>query len=71
MLQYKIYLDIRFYIGRRGKEGLRELAILSFETKTSPEGRRYIVMTHKETTKSPRVTRVPIAKTSTRMTTTI
>ena len=51
MLQYKVYLDIRFYMGRRGKEGLRELKISSFDIKTSPEGRRYIIMTHKETTK--------------------
>ena len=51
MLQYKIYLHIGSYMGRRRKEGLRELAILSFEIKTSPEGRQYIVMTHKETMK--------------------
>ena len=54
MLQYKIYLDIGFYMGRRGKEGLRELCISSFKIKTSPEGRRYIVMTHKEISKKPR-----------------
>ena len=53
MLQYKIYLDIGFYMGRRGKEVLRELTVNSFKTNTSPEGRHCIKMTHKETMKKP------------------
>ena len=51
MLQYKIYLDIGFSMGRRGKEGLRELTVESFQIKTSPEGHHYIIITYKETTK--------------------
>ena len=51
MLQYKIYLYIGFCLGRHGKEGLRELTINSFEINASPEGRCYIKMIHKETTK--------------------
>ena len=51
MLQYKVYLDIAFYMGCCGNEGLRELTTKSFEVKNSPEGHRYMVMTHKEMTK--------------------
>ena len=52
MLQYKVYLDLAFYLGHRGKEGLRALRIDSFALKFSPEGRKYIMMMHKEMIKS-------------------
>ena len=36
----KIYSDIAFYTGRRGRERLRHLRIDSFVTKTNEEGRK-------------------------------
>ena len=47
-LAQKVYLDIAFYTGRRGREGLIKLRIDSFAIKTKPDGRKYIVMTHTE-----------------------
>ena len=50
-LIHKIYLDISFYTGRYGREGLRKLRKDSFEIKTNAEGRKYMIMTQKEENK--------------------
>ena len=50
-LQHKVYLDLAFYTARRGREGLCDLRIDSFEIKFTEDGRKYIVMTHNETKK--------------------
>ena len=47
-LQHKVYLNIAFYCGRRGREGLRKLTLNSFALKTTPDGRKYLIMTHNE-----------------------
>ena len=41
-LLYKVYLDIAFYTGRRGREGLRDLTLSSFEIRHTPEGRKIL-----------------------------
>ena len=38
MLQYKVYLDLTFYLGCRGKEGLHSLTLDSFELNFTAEG---------------------------------
>ena len=48
MLQYNVYLDLAFYMGKLDKEGLHALTLDSFELNFTPEGRRYIRMTLKE-----------------------
>ena len=47
----QVFIDIVFYNGRRGREGLRKLKLNSFEVKINDEGRKYIVITHNETKK--------------------
>ena len=42
MLQYKVYLDLAFFLARRGREGLRDLLPQDFETLTNKNGRKYI-----------------------------
>ena len=48
---HKVFLDMVFYTGRRGREGLRKLTKKSFEVKVNEDGRKYIVMTHNESEK--------------------
>ena len=50
-LQQKVYLDLTFYTGRRGREGLHDLKIDSYQVKFNEEGCKYIEMTHNETKK--------------------
>ena len=51
VLLHKIFFDIIYYTGRRGKEGLRNLRKGSFQLKVSPDGVEYIEMTFNEKTK--------------------
>ena len=51
MLVQKIFFDIVYYTGRRGKEGLRDLNKKSFEIKTGSDGLDYIELTFNEKTK--------------------
>ena len=47
-LQQKVFLDLNFYGGHRGREGLWKLTKSSFEIKENPDGKKFIVMTHNE-----------------------
>ena len=51
ILLHKVFFDIMFYTGRRGKEGLRNLQKDSFEIKKSADGREYLEITFNEVTK--------------------
>ena len=50
-LQHKVYFDIAFFLGKRAKEGLRELKIDSFTLKTNAQGRDYLELNYNESTK--------------------
>ena len=47
----KVFFDIVYYTGCRGKEGLRSLEKKSFEIKTGNDGEEYIQLTFNEKTK--------------------
>ena len=51
-LQYKVWFDLSFHFGRRGREGLRELRKYSFVIKTDAENREYIVNAYNEKEKN-------------------
>lgn len=51
VLQHKVFFDILYLTGRRGKEGLRKLSKDSFQLKISPESNEYTEMTFNEVTK--------------------
>ena len=51
ILVQKIFFDIVYYTGQRGKEGLRDLNKKSFEIKTGSDGLDYIELTFNEKTK--------------------
>ena len=51
ILLHKVFWDIMYYTGRRGKEGLRKLSKNSFALKRSPSGDEYIEITFNEKTK--------------------
>ena len=51
VLVQKIFFDIVYYTGHRGKEGLRDLNKKSFEIKTGSDGLDYIELTFNEKTK--------------------
>lgn len=51
ILQEKVFFDLLYYTGRRGKEGLRALNKNSFAVKVTPEGKEYLVATTNEVTK--------------------
>ena len=51
ILLHKVFFDIMYYTGRRGKEGLRSLTKESFQLKTSANGHQYIEITFNEKTK--------------------
>ena len=51
ILMQKVFFDIVYYTGRRGKEGLCELTKNSFEIKTAANGNQYIEITFNEKTK--------------------
>ena len=51
VLLHKVFFDLLYHTGRRGKEGLRYLKRSSFEVKKNPAGRRYIEITFNEATK--------------------
>ena len=50
-LQLKVYLDIMFFLGKRGVEGLREMKKSIFVSKLNPQGREYLELTYNESTK--------------------
>ena len=51
ILMHKVFFDIMFYTGRRGKEGLRSLQKDSFEIKKSADGCESLEITFNEVTK--------------------
>ena len=51
VLLHKIFFDIMYYTGRRGKEGLRNLKKESFIVKTAPDGKQFIEITFNEKSK--------------------
>lgn len=51
VLQQKVFFDIQYHTGRRGKEGLRALAKDSFHLKIAADGTEYIEMSFNEVTK--------------------
>ena len=51
ILLHKIFWDIMYYTGRRGKEGLRSLEKDSFVIKNSPDQSEFIEITFNEKTK--------------------
>ena len=40
-LQHNVYFNTAYFMGKRGKEGLRELKKISFEIKINDNGREY------------------------------
>lgn len=51
ILQEKVFFDLIYHTGRRGKEGLRSLTKSSFNLKQTPEGREYIELAFNPVTK--------------------
>ena len=51
VLLHKVFFDIMYYTGRRGKEGLRNLTKESFQVKTAADGKKFIEITFNEKTK--------------------
>lgn len=51
-LQRKVYFDISYHFGRRGREGLRQLSKESYEVKADPNGLRYVVPAFREKEKN-------------------
>ena len=51
ILMQKVFFDLMYFTGRRGKEGLRSLTKKSFDLKTSPDGKEYIEINFNEATK--------------------
>ena len=50
-LQHKVYFDIAYFMGKCGKEGLRELKKSSFILKNTSRGCEYLELTYNEATK--------------------
>ena len=48
VLLHKVFFDIMYYTGRRGKEGLRNLTKESFLIKKAGDGKQYIEITFNE-----------------------
>jgi len=51
ILQHKVFFDLLYHLGRRGKEGLRSLSRDSFAIKNGPNDSRYLEITFNEVTK--------------------
>ena len=51
VLMHKVFFDIVYYTGHRGKEGLRSLNKTSFEIKTGTNGQEYVEVTFNEKSK--------------------
>ena len=51
VLMHKIFFDIMYHTGRRGKEGLHALTKDSLELKTSSDGLEHVEITFNEVTK--------------------
>ena len=51
VLLQKVFFNILYYTGRRGKEGLRELNKKSFDIKTGSDGKDYVEINFNEKTK--------------------
>lgn len=51
ILQHKVFVDLVYYMARRGKEGLRQLQKNWFEIKTDDQGTEYVEIVVNETTK--------------------
>ena len=52
VLLHKVFFDIMYHTGRRGKEGLRNLTKNSFKLKKAQNGREFIEITFNEVTKN-------------------
>ena len=52
VLQHKVFFDLLYHTGRRGKEGLRALKKFSFKIKTRSNGHCYVKITFNEVTKN-------------------
>lgn len=51
ILQYKVFVDLVYFMGRRAKEGLRQLQKSWFEIKEDDTGTEYVEITVRESTK--------------------
>ena len=51
VLQYKVFFDLLYYMGRHGTEGLCDLKTSSFELCKTPDGNEYIHLNFNEKTK--------------------
>ena len=51
ILLHKVFFDVMYYTGRRGKEGLRNLTKESFMVKTGPDNKQFIEITFNEKSK--------------------
>ncbi len=51
VLQHKVFFDITYYFGNRGREGLRELKRNSFIFEQAPDGREYAKLSFNPATK--------------------
>ncbi|XP_072023365.1 uncharacterized protein [Amphiura filiformis] len=51
-LQKKVYFDISYQFGRRGREGLRQLTKSSFTVKSDPKGLKYVTPNFREAEKN-------------------
>ena len=50
-LQHKVYFEIAYFLGKCGKEGLRDLKKNSFSIKKTAQGREYLKLNYNEATK--------------------
>ena len=51
ILLHKVFFDVVYYTGRRGKEGLRELTKSSFDVNVGSDGKEFIQINFNEKTK--------------------
>ena len=54
ILLHKVFFDVIYYTGRRGKKGLRELTNQSFDVKTGSDRKDYIQINFNQKTKKSR-----------------
>ena len=59
ILLHKVFFDIMYYTGRRGKEGLRNLCKSSFKVDKTADGKEFIELTFNEKQRRTRVTPCP------------
>ena len=51
VLMHKVFFDVVYYTGRRGKEGLKELTKTSFDVKVGPDNKEFVQINFNEKTK--------------------